>query len=223
MRNKFATTDKLIRALSNGEFEPYLQPIVSASKLTISGAELLVRWHMPTGEIFPPAYFIHQADSAGLLSLMTGKILNRTLAELSAIKAILPNDFRLAVNVTPAMLADHEFTQLCLRLAGHYNIQLTLELTEQQPFYINKSTEHILNKLSEADIKFALDDFGTGFSALSYLKHFPISYIKMDKSFTQDIVFQETSTDILESVVGLAIKLGANTVAEGVEVMTPTY
>ncbi|EHK4764759.1 EAL domain-containing protein, partial [Escherichia coli] len=111
MRNKFATTDKLIRALSNGEFEPYLQPIVSASKLTISGAELLVRWHMPTGEIFPPAYFIHQADSAGLLSLMTGKILNRTLAELSAIKAILPNDFRLAVNVTPAMLADHEFTQ----------------------------------------------------------------------------------------------------------------
>ncbi|ENO7779931.1 EAL domain-containing protein [Escherichia coli] len=80
MRNKFATTDKLIRALSNGEFEPYLQPIVSASKLTISGAELLVRWHMPTGEIFPPAYFIHQADSAGLLSLMTGKILNRTTA-----------------------------------------------------------------------------------------------------------------------------------------------
>ncbi|EFH3940197.1 EAL domain-containing protein [Escherichia coli] len=217
MDNDFVTTDRLIQALRNGEFEPYLQPIVSASNLTVSGAELLVRWHMPTGEIIPPAYFIHRAEAAGLLSLLTEKILNRILAELSVIKTRLPDDFRLAVNVTPSILADSEFTQLCLRLAAHYNIQLILELTEQQPFYMNKSTEYMLNRLSEAGVKFALDDFGTGFSVLSYLKHYPISYIKMDKSFTQDVAFQKTSISIVESVVELAIKLGVNTVAEGVE------
>nr|WP_071779894.1 EAL domain-containing protein [Escherichia coli] len=64
---------------------------------------------------------------------------------------------------------------------------------------------------------FALDDFGTGCSVLSYLKHFPVSYIKMDRSFTQDILSEKTSRHIVESVVGLAGKLGIDTVAEGVE------
>ncbi|EOM1498569.1 EAL domain-containing protein, partial [Escherichia coli] len=59
------SADRLMRALSNGEFEPYLQPVFSASGLTISGAELLVRWHMPTGEIIPPAYFINRVESVG--------------------------------------------------------------------------------------------------------------------------------------------------------------
>ena len=128
------SADRLMRALSNGEFEPYLQPVVSASGLTISGAEFLVRWHMPTGEIIPPAYFINRVESVGLLLSLTEKILNHTVARLSEVKAMLPRGFRLAVNVTPGLLAESEFTQMCLVLAGHDSIHLVLELTEQQPF-----------------------------------------------------------------------------------------
>ncbi|MWP21661.1 EAL domain-containing protein, partial [Escherichia coli] len=101
MKHEFISTDRLSLALSNGEFEPYIQPIVSASDLRLLGVELLVRWHIPTGEIIPPAYFINHADSAGLLSPLTVKILNRTVDRLSEIKAMLPCDFRMAVNVTP--------------------------------------------------------------------------------------------------------------------------
>ena len=211
------SADRLMRALSNGEFEPYLQPVFSASGLTISGAELLVRWHMPTGEIIPPVYFINRVESVGLLLPLTEKILNRAVAGLSEIKAMLPHDFRLAVNVTPALLAEREFTQMCLVLAGHDSIHLVLELTEQQPFNMDVQTERVLRRLSDAGVAFALDDFGTGCSVLSYLKHFPVSYIKMDKSFTQDILSEKTSRHIVESIAGLAGKLGIDTVAEGVE------
>ncbi len=99
MDSDFVSADRLMRALSNGEFEPYLQTVVSASDLTVSGAELLVRWHMPAGEIIPPAYFINRMESAGLLLSLAEKILNRAVAGLSEVKAILPRGFRLAVCV----------------------------------------------------------------------------------------------------------------------------
>lgn len=217
MDSDFVAAERLMHALSNGEFEPYLQPVVSASDLTVSGAELLVRWHMPAGEIIPPAYFINRVESAGLLLPLTEKILNRAVIGLSEVKVMLPRGFRLAVNVTPALLAEREFTQMCLALAGHDNIHLVLELTEQQPFNMDRQTERMLSRLSDAGVEFALDDFGTGRSVLSYLKHFPVSYIKMDKSFTQDILSEKTSRHIVESVVGLAEKLGIDTVAESVE------
>lgn len=217
MDSDFVSAERLMHALSNGEFEPYLQPVVSASDFTVSGAELLVRWHMPAGEIIPPAYFINWVEAAGLLLPLTEKILNCAVAWLSKIKTMLPRDFRLAVNVTPALLADHEFTEVCLALTDHNNVHLVLELTEQQPFNIDRQTEERLSRLSDAGVAFALDDFGTGCSVLSYLKHFPVSYIKMDKSFTKDILSEKTSRHIVESVVGLAGKLGIDTVAEGVE------
>ncbi|EFH4869505.1 EAL domain-containing protein [Escherichia coli] len=217
MDSDFVSTERLMRSLSNGEFEPYLQPVVSASDLTVSGAELLVRWHMPASEIIPPVYFINRVESAGLLLPLTKKILDRAVAKLSEIKAVLPRNFRLAVNVTPTLLAEREFTQMCLALTGYDSIHLVLELTEQQPFNIDRQTEETLGRLSDAGVKLALDDFGTGCSVLSYLKHFPVSYIKMDKSFTQDILSEKTSRHIVESVIGLAGKLGIDMVAEGVE------
>lgn len=80
VKHEFISADRLLRALSNGEFEPYLQPIVSAYDLKLSGVELLVRWHMPTGETIPPAYFINREESADLLLPMTEKILKNYAA-----------------------------------------------------------------------------------------------------------------------------------------------
>lgn len=217
MDSDFVSADRLMRALSNGEFEPYLQPVVSASDLTVSGAELLVRWHMPTGEIIPPVYFINRVESAGLLLPLTEKILNRAVVGLSEVKAMLPRGFRLAVNVTPALLAEREFTQMCLALAGYDSIHLVLELTEQEPFNMDRQTEDRLSRLSDAGVVFALDDFGTGYSVLSYLKYFPVSYIKMDQFFTQDILSEKKSKYIVECIVELAEKMGIATVIEGVE------
>lgn len=209
--------DDLLLSIKSGEFEPYIQPIIRASDLNIIGGELLVRWHTPSGEIIQPVHFIRQIESACLLSDMTCNLMLQAVNELSEIKDILPEDFRLAVNVTPGMLDDRKFIQMCMNLSGKGNIRLVLELTEKQPFYTNWQTEWVLNLLSNAGLELSLDDFGTGYSMLLYLKHYPISYIKMDKSFTQDILKEDISKHIMESVVGLAERLSINIVAEGVE------
>ena len=135
--------------------------------------------------------------------------------QIPRLKAMLPRDFRLAVNLTSALL-EREFTQMCLALAGHDSIHLVLELTEQQTFNMDRQTEEKLSRLSDVGVAFALDDFGIDCSVVPYLEHFPASYIKMDKSFTQDILSKKTSRHIVESVVGLPGKLGIDTVAEEV-------
>lgn len=217
MKSDAVSADRLLNALNNGEFEPYIQSVVRASDLTVSGGELLVRWHMLEGEIHLPERFINRVESAGLLPAMTQKIMRQAVNGLSEMKDIWARNFRLAVNVTPALLVDSSFTDACLELAGESSIRLVLELNEQRPFYVTRETEHVLDRLSYAGVSFALDDFGTGCSVLSYLKYFPISYIKIDKSFIQDIMREETSRHITESVVCLAEKLRVETVAEGVE------
>ncbi len=223
MQRDVVTTDSILNALNQGEFEAYIQSIVRTSDLTVSGGELLVRWHTPTGKVIPPFYFIDQIESAGLLSVMTQNILQQAVTGLSCMAHMLPQGFQLAVNVTPALLADRVFTGMCLRLSGGYGIHLVLELTERHPFSVDKQTKQELVRLNDAGVKFALDDFGTGCSALSYLKHFPVSYIKMDKSFIQDILQEEASRHIVECVITLAEKLGIQSVAEGVETLEQAY
>ena len=219
MQNHVVTTVSLVQALNSGEFEPYIQPVVCTSDLSVSGGELLVRWHKSTGEIIPPTCFIEQIDSAGLLSSLTQKMLCQTMSGLTEIKTVLPQTFRLAVNVTPSMLADADFTKMCLELAGDNSIRLVLELTEQHPFGVNRQTGQVLDKLSAGGVEFALDDFGTGCSVLAYLRNFPVSYIKMDKSFIQALPKEEASLHIIECVVNMARKLRISTVAEGVEIL----
>ncbi|EFB1556605.1 EAL domain-containing protein [Escherichia coli] len=219
MKSNVVTKDWLLRAMNAGEFRAYIQPIVRASDLSVSGGELLVRWHTPERKVIPPARFISQTESFGLLPGMTCRLMLQAANEFLGLGNALPDSFRLAVNVTPALLSDKQFIQMCLILAGEGKIRLVLELTEQQPFYIDWQTEWILSLLNNAGVEFSLDDFGTGCSALSYLKYFPVSYIKIDKVFTQDILCEDSCSSqyIVESVIGLAEKLGINTVAEGVE------
>ncbi|ELO5003670.1 EAL domain-containing protein [Escherichia coli] len=217
MQGHIVTPDRLLQAMNAGEFEACIQPVVRTSDLSISGGELLVRWHTPEGKIIPPERFISQAESAGLLPDMTRRLMLQAVNTLSGIRSILPDDFRLAVNVTPALLTDSRFIQMSLTLAGEGRIPLVLELTEQHPFNADWQTEWMPGLLNNAGVEIALDDFGAGCSVLSYLKHFPVSYIKMDKSFIQDVLSEDISRNIVESVVGLADRLGIGTVAEGVE------
>lgn len=82
---------------------------------------------------------------------------------------------------------------------------------------MNRQIEQIFCRLSNGGVNFALDDFGTGYSVLSYLKHFPISYIKIDKNFTQNVLSKKTSRYIVESIIGLAEKMDIDSIAEGIE------
>ncbi|MFL9144251.1 EAL domain-containing protein, partial [Escherichia coli] len=219
MKSDAVTSDRILQALNNGEFEPYIQPVVNASDLSVSGGELLVRWHTPAGEIIPPARFIAHVETLGMLSNLTQKMVRQSASRFAGMKMMPLQGFRLTVNVTPMLLADRDFVQMCLALANENGIHLVLELTEQRLFSETDSMMRNLDRLSDVGVEFALDDFGTGHSVLSYLKYFPINYIKIDKIFIQDVLWEKKSMHIVESVVFLAEKLGVNTVAEGVETL----
>lgn len=219
MQSKNVTIDRILNAINQEEFQAYIQPIVHASDLTVSGGELLVRWHSSTGKVIPPSCFIGLVESAGLLPLMTKNILRQAAIGLSDMVHMLSQDFRLAVNVTPALLADRGFVQMCLRMAGESSMHLVLELTESHPFSLDRQTEQVMSELIEVGVEFALDDFGTGYSTLSYLKYFPVSYIKIDKVFINNIQQEEKSCHIIDCIVSLAGKIGCRTVAEGVETL----
>ncbi|EIY5162702.1 EAL domain-containing protein [Klebsiella variicola] len=217
MKSESFTEERIALALKNDEFKPYIQPIVSSKDLSISGGELLLRWCLKDGRIISAKYFIDLAESAGILSLITRKLMREAIMEISKMKSSLGDEFFLSANLTPTLLIDKYFIEECLSIMAESNIQLILELTEHHPFYLNKKTEEAFNILNRAGVKFALDDFGTGNSVISYLNDFPIHYIKIDKAFTRNIFWDKSSYHITKFIVNLAKNFGIKTVAEGAE------
>ena len=212
-----------MREWDHEKFEPHIQSIVNSMDGEVFGGELLIRWRKADGELIPPCDFIDDIKSQGLLPIITSKMMWYTTRKLLLANGMQKKHFHLSVNVTPDLLIDSSFIDNCLALAKIDNIRLILELTEQQQFHMEKSIEHTLMVLADANVTFALDDFGTGCSALSYLKYFPVSYIKIDKVFIHDFLSNCTSLYIVESVINLAAKMNIKTVAEGVETQKQAY
>lgn len=217
MKNESLTEERISLALKNDEFKPYIQPIVSSKDLSISGGELLLRWCLNDGRIISEKYFVDLAESAGILSIITRKLMREAIMEISKMRSPLGDEFILSVNLTPALLIDKYFVDECISITSESNIQLVLELTEHHPFYLNRKTEEAFNILNSAGVKFALDDFGTGNSVISYINDFPIHYIKIDKLFTRNIFWDKPSYHITEFIVNLAKNFGIKTIAEGAE------
>ena len=215
MNDRAIPVSRLRQALNNGEFVPYIQPVVRASDLSVTGGELLTRWHTPDGTLILPGEFIARVEPAGLLPALTCRMMQQAVNGITGTEGGFSRDFRLAVNVTPALLTDSRFTEACLTLAGP--LRLVAELTEQAPFHTDGQTVRTLKRLHDAGVELALDDFGTGCSVLSYLKYFPVRYLKMDRDFVRDILYEDASRHIAECIVALARKRHIRTVAEGVE------
>ncbi|HAW7687637.1 TPA: EAL domain-containing protein [Escherichia coli] len=182
-----------MREWDHEKFEPHIQSIVNSMDGEVFGGELLIRWRQTDGELIPPCDFIDGIKSQGLLPIITSKMMWYTTRKLLLANRMQEKHFHLSVNVTPDLLIDSSFIDNCLALAKIDNIRLILELTEQQQFHMEKSIEHTLMVLADANVTFALDDFGTGCSVLAYLKYFPVSYIKIDKVFTHDFLSNFTS------------------------------
>lgn len=209
---------RLRSAIQNGEFKPYIQPLVSTTNSTVYGGELLVRWHT-NGKIMRPENFIMDIESSGLIPKMTMQMLEQIDKAVSdAEDNERLNALILSVNITPELLNNRIFINDCLTLTARKRFRLVLELTEQKPFCLNSSTLRMMDKLCTSGVKFALDDFGTGYSTLEYMKYFPVHYIKIDRSFVRSILVDDVCKYIIESIIVLADKLNISTVAEGVEI-----
>ena len=206
----------LRKAIANGEFEVYYQPILYLQTGKVSGFEALVRWNHPERGLIPPLDFIPLAEETGLI-LPLGEWVLRT-ACAHAVK--WPQAIAVAVNLSAMQFKGRNLVQLTLNALASSGLpasRLELEITESVLLQDETHVLSLLHQLREIGVRISMDDFGTGYSSLAYLRNFPFDKIKIDRSFVRDMLVRKDCQAIVRAVVGLARSLGITTIIEGIE------
>jgi sensor c-di-GMP phosphodiesterase-like protein len=209
------------RALENGEFVPYYQPVVDLRSGRIVGAEVLMRWRKADGTVVPPGNFIPLAESSGLIIDMTRTLMVAVREEFGAVLGRRPKakfGFNLSARHfdDDRILADVRdiFSGSPIRMS-----QIVLEVTEREPLEDLDAARRIIAGLQELGCKIAIDDVGTGHGGLSYMLKFGANYIKIDKMFVDAIGSERHSMTIIETLINLARDMRMEVFAEGVETL----
>jgi diguanylate cyclase (GGDEF)-like protein len=209
----------LRRALDRDEFEVHYQPIVDAYTSTVVGAEALFRWRHPELGLLLPSEFIPIAEENGLIVPMGEWILENACRQNRAWQdAGLPR-IRVSVNLSSRQLKRSliETVAHALQVSGLEPRYLSLELTESVLVNHHKEGTDALHALRAMGLHLAVDDFGTGYSSFSYLKHFPLDTLKIDRSFIREIAVQPDDAAITTAIIAMGHALGLRVIAEGVE------
>ncbi len=207
-------------ALENKRIEVHFQPLVRISDGSVVGAEALARIRTSEGELLQPVEFIDVAEDSGLIADLGSQVLALAFQRVSRWSKNANRPFSMAVNVSARQLADPTFPTLVGEALEKNNLepqQVALEFTESALIAANPVTEQVLGELTELGIRMGLDDFGTGFSSMTYLKRFPINFLKIDRTFVAGLDSNDDDTAIVTGTVALAHSLGLQVVAEGVE------
>jgi diguanylate cyclase (GGDEF)-like protein/PAS domain S-box-containing protein len=215
-----ALSAALRTGLARRQFVLYCQPQFGQDG-SLVGAEALVRWQRGVGELVSPGEFIGVAESGGLIAALGMDVLEQGCHVLARwAQAPELRALKLAVNVSAHQLRDPEFPHalaMLLEATGAPADHLTLELTESVLARNPADLADRMRQLRGLGVNFALDDFGTGYSSLAYLARFPLTALKIDRSFVQDVDNDPNASSIVEAIIALARKLHLATVAEGVE------
>jgi diguanylate cyclase (GGDEF)-like protein len=206
----------LRKAVANGDFQLYYQPIVNLKTRMVTGVEALMRWNHATRGFVPPVEFIPLAEETGLIIPMGEWAVRRACAD--AVQ--WPYPIRVAVNLSPIQLREMSLLTVVVNALSSSGLpaeRLELEVTESVLLGNNPQMTLILERLRELGVRISLDDFGTGYSGLGYLRDFQFDKIKIDQSFVQEMHSHRESLAIIRAAIGLGENLGVCTTAEGVE------
>ncbi|MCG8685393.1 MAG: EAL domain-containing protein [Desulfobacterales bacterium] len=210
----------LRHALSRNEFSIYLQPKLDIATGQICGAEALLRWQHPEKGMVRPDAFIPLAEETGLINPIGEWVLDQACLRAKECSKIVNRYFSVAVNISSRQVKDIDLVDLVSRGLASHQIPpecLDIEITESAVMGNVDKAKTMLRQLNDMGIKISIDDFGTGFSSLSYLRLFPVSILKIDKSFVDDIPMDNDSNTMVTTIISMARHLNLTTVAEGVE------
>ncbi|MCW9035616.1 MAG: bifunctional diguanylate cyclase/phosphodiesterase [Rhodospirillales bacterium] len=208
------------RALDNGEYHLNYQPKVASEDFKVKGMEALVRWTNSDGDFISPGEFIPIAEECGLIVPIGYWVLEEACRQNKEWldKGLLKT--RLAVNVSGRQLMRDDFIKQVERVMVETSIPpewLELEITESMLMGDTEKTIEKLDTIRSMGISLAIDDFGTGYSSLSYLSRFPITTLKIDRAFVNDIESNADTAEIARAIIGLSRGLDLEVVAEGAE------
>jgi len=211
---------KLRRAFERDELRLHYQPKYCLQTGRIEGAEALIRWDLPDRGLVFPSDFIPLAEETNLILQIGDWVLNRVCADYRRWQRLIPSPCRISMNLSLRQLQQQRFLEgvrSAFRSHGVSPTCLELEITETTLMEDTNRTIRILDALYGMGLHLAIDDFGTGYSSLSALQQFPISTLKIDRSFVRDLAIDTDNAAIVSTIIKMAHSLKLDVVAEGVE------
>jgi diguanylate cyclase (GGDEF)-like protein len=212
-------------AVEQDQFVLHYQPIVDSKNRRILGVEALVRWQHPERGLVPPLDFIPLAEATGLIVPLGAWVLREACIQTQKWRTTHPSlfkDFLLSVNVSARQLFGTQLQNdvvAALNESGLDPRHLVLEIVESQVMTDVAGALRQFAALKEIGVRIAIDDFGTGYSSLGHLQELPVDFLKLDKSFTDNITESVKSQELMRTVAQLSRALSIATVAEGVETL----
>jgi diguanylate cyclase (GGDEF)-like protein len=216
------TENDLRRALQRQEFVLHYQPVVSLQDGSIQSLEALLRWDHPERGLIGPLAFIPVAEESRLIVPIGRWVIEQACRQAAAWQQLQPDSapISVAVNLSARQLADPELiahVEGSIKANGIEPSTLWLELTESTLLDDASYVERTLGTLKQLGVRLVLDDFGVGFSSLGYLKRLPLSMVKLDRSFVENVTDSPHDAAIVRAVSEMAATIGIGVVAEGVE------
>lgn len=207
--------EELAAAIAQKQLHLHYQPVFSAAGV-LTGFEALARWVHPERGVVPPSEFIPAAEESGLILPLARELLRQACTEAAGWEKPL----RIAVNVSPLQFRHGDLPGLIDEVLVETGLEperLELEITEGVMITDFDRTMLVLHRIKALGVRIALDDFGTGYSSLSYLHMFPLSTLKIDRSFVANLGVASEAAAITRAVIALGHALGIEVIAEGVE------
>ncbi len=210
----------LHRALHEGEFVLFYQPQIRLSDGALAGAEALIRWRHPERGLLAPAAFLPALENGPLAATVGAWVLDEACAQTALWRRRGASDFRIGVNLFAAQFRVDDLAAQVIAATRRHGLPpqaLELEITENIVLNHDDVALRSLRILRDYGVGVAFDDFGTGFASLSLLKRYPLSRIKIDRSFVQDMLESGQDSAVVRAVLDMAKAFSLETIAEGVE------
>jgi diguanylate cyclase (GGDEF)-like protein len=214
-----ALVEELRTALTTGQLVLHHQPQVDVRTGRTVGVEALVRWQHPVRGLLGPVDFLPLAEVHGLMGAVTEEVLSQAVAQAAHWRS-QGLDLRVSVNLSASNLLDTVLPQRVADLLRLHDVPpevLVLEVTESVLLSDPDRSLAVVQGLADLGVTVSIDDFGTGWCSLSYLRVLPLGELKLDRSFTADLLTDPRTAAIVASTIDLAHRLGLRVVAEGVE------
>ena len=214
--------ENLKKALPNNEFTVFYQPIVDVKTGAPASAEALLRWQNATIGDVGPDEFIPAAESAGLISELGRWVLSEAMSSGAAWSNQYGIKLRLAINASSLQFKNNLLYDSILQQINHHDWSpdlLEIEITEGLLLDDSVEVTNYINAINKLGVRLSIDDFGTGFSALSYLKNYPVSTVKIDRTFVIGLPEDKENVVLVGAIIAMAHGLRLEVIAEGVETL----
>ena len=216
---KLEIENQMKQALKHNEFYMAYQPQVNADG-TLYGVEALIRWNNKKLGFIPPDKFIPLAENSGFITFLGNFILDTVLEEMYELQKKIGIEFQVSINISVKQFMESDFYDNVLNKISKVGInpkKVTLEITESLYMHDIEYIIKLLKRFREVGIKISMDDFGTGYSSLSILNKLLIDELKIDKQFVDNILENESSSQMIQSIINIGEAYGFHLLAEGTE------